>query len=106
MAGIVQAFICQPAGERPVTNDGDDLVLLVPEVATCRDTECRGNGGRRVASAKDVVLALRAFQESRDAVLLTQRLEALVAATEQLVRIPLMPNVPEELVARRLEGRV
>ena len=40
MTRVVQAFIREPAGERAVADDGDDLVVVVVQIATGRDTEC------------------------------------------------------------------
>ena len=48
----------------------------------------------------------RALEEAGDAALLAQRLEVGVPAGQQLVRIALVPDVPDELVARRVEGVV
>jgi hypothetical protein len=56
-----------------------------------------------VAGAERVVLALGALEEARDPLLLPQRLHPVVAPGEQLVRVRLVPHVPHELVARRLE---
>ena len=48
----------------------------------------------------------RALEESGEAVLLPQRFHARVAAGEELVRISLVPDVPDQLVAWRVEHRV
>ncbi len=56
-----------------------------------------------MARTECVVLALGALEETRKPVFLPQGLEVRVAAGEQLVRIPLMPNVPDQLVARCIE---
>ena len=61
---------------------------------------------RGVAGAEGVVLALVAGEEPGDAALLADRGEAVAAAGEQLVDVGLVADVPDELVARRVEDVV
>ena len=56
--------------------------------------------------AERVELALGPLEKSGDPVLLPQGFHARIAPREELVRVPLMPDVPDQLVARRLEGIV
>src|SRR3546814_16755439 len=50
-----------------------------------------------------VVLALAALGEARQAAALAQRADAVAAPGQYLVRIALVPDVPHQLVARRVE---
>ena len=62
--------------------------------------------GRGVAGAHDVVLGLRDRAERREAAVLADRRELVAAAGEDLVRVGLVADVPEDLVLRRVEQRV
>jgi len=53
-----------------------------------------------------VVLALAALREARDAAELAQRGHALAAAGQDLVRVALVADVPDQAVARRVEDVV
>src|SRR5262249_49505496 len=76
------------------------------QVARGGDAECRGDRGAGVARAKDVVLALLAAQVTGDALELFDGTEAVAPASDELVRIRLVANVPNELVAWSVEGNV
>ena len=56
-----------------------------------------------MTGAERVILAFGSFEKPGNAVFLTERLHLLVAAGEQLVRIALVADVPDELIARRVE---
>jgi len=53
--------------------------------------------------AERIVFALRALGETRKAPALAQRANAVAPAGENLVRIGLVTDVPEQPVARRIE---
>ena len=59
--------------------------------------------GRRMGGAEGVVLALVAAREAGDAAELAQRAHALAPAGQDLVRIGLVADVPDDPVARRVE---
>ncbi len=56
--------------------------------------------------AEGIVGRLGPFGKSADAVLLAQRAHAVPAACQDLVRVTLMADVPDNLVARRVEHRM
>ena len=56
-----------------------------------------------MAAVKHIVLALLGAAESREPALLTQGVEALVSACEQLVGIGLMADIPDKLIARGIK---
>ena len=56
-----------------------------------------------MAGAHDVVLGLEHRAEWGQAVVLADRLQPIGAAREHLVRVGLVADVPEDLVARRVE---
>src|SRR2546425_6744612 len=103
IAGVVQSLVGQPAGHRAVTDDGDDLEYQSFQVASRRHP-VRGRQRRaRVTGAELIVLALAPPEESRQSALLPQRGEAVIAAGENLPRIALVADVPDDLVVRRIE---
>jgi len=53
--------------------------------------------------AERVIPALRALGEARKAAALTQGANAIATPGEDLMRIGLMPDVPDQTVARRVE---
>ena len=59
-----------------------------------------------MTGAHDVVLRLGDRAERRQAPVAADRRKLVAAAGEDLVRIGLMTDVPEDLVARRVEQRV
>jgi hypothetical protein len=59
-----------------------------------------------VARAHDVVLGLEHRAEGRQAAVLADGLQLLAAAGEDLVRVGLVADVPQHLVARRVEQAV
>ena len=59
-----------------------------------------------MARAHHVVLGFRYRAEGREAAVLTDRGQLVAPAGEHLVRIGLMADVPEHLVARRVEQRM
>src|SRR5678815_1369881 len=59
-----------------------------------------------MTGAEGVVFAFAAFQEARQTGFLTQGFHAGVPSGEELVRIPLVANVPHQLVAGSVEDRV
>ena len=56
--------------------------------------------------AHDVVRGLPDRAERREPAVLADRRQLIAAAGQDLVRICLVPDVPEDLVARRVEHRV
>ncbi len=59
-----------------------------------------------MAGAHDVVLGLGDRAERREAAVLADRAELIAPAGEDLVRVGLVADVPEDLVARGVEQRV
>jgi hypothetical protein len=68
--------------------------------------ERRRQRGRGVPRAESVVLRLVAAQEARDASVLLDRRQKLAPPRKDLMRVSLMADVPDESVARRVEGVV
>ena len=59
-----------------------------------------------MGGAERVVLALGALGEAREAAGLAQRADAIAPAGEDLVRVGLMADVPDQAIGRRVEHAV
>ena len=59
-----------------------------------------------MARAHDVVLGLGDRAERRQALVLADRVQPVAAARQDLVRVGLVADVPEDLVARAVEERM
>ena len=106
-AGVVQRLERHAAGQRAVADHGHDLaVLAVAAAHRLLQAHRVGDRGGGVAGAHDVVLGLEDRAERRQAVVLADRVQLVAAAGQDLVRIGLVADVPEHLVARRVEQAV
>jgi len=102
-AGIVHRLVGHAGRHRAVADDGDHVAPAARQVAGHRHAEPGRNGGRGMRRAERIVLALGPFREARQPALLPQRADAVAAAGENLVRIGLMADVPDQPVVRRVE---
>ena len=105
-AGIVEPLVREATRQGAVADDRDHLVRTPLEVSPERHTDGRRDGGGRVPGAKRVVFALGTLEEPRQPALLTQRVEPASAPGEHLVRVALVPHVPDQLVLGRVEHEV
>src|SRR5207237_3975369 len=72
-------------------------------VARDGKAEAGGNRCRRMRRTETVVDAFAALGEPGESSALPERANAIAAAGDDLVRIGLMADVPDQLVARRIE---
>src|SRR3954463_8424848 len=107
-AGLLDRLERDAAGHRAVADDRDDLarVGLAGQAHALLQADRVADRGRGVAGAHDVVLGLVDRAERGEALVLADRRELVAAAREDLVRIGLVADVPEDLVARGVEQRV
>ena len=106
-AGLVDGLEGDPAGQRPVADDRDDVpVGSVAAAHRLLDPDRVADRRRGVAGAHDVVLGLLDRAERRQAVVLADRVQLVAAAGQHLVRIGLVADVPEDLVVGGVEQRV
>src|SRR5690349_25026269 len=106
MASVVQAFVGETGGQSAIAKNRDDFVFVADEIAPRSDTERSGDRCGGMAGAERVVLALGPLEESGKPLLLSKRLQRGVAASQHLVRIALVSDVPDQLVTRRIEDIV
>ena len=105
VTGVVQRLPREAAGQRAVADHGDGVpVRLALELVRDGEAECGGDRGAGVARAEGVVLALLALEEAADAARLLQRREAVPPPGENLVCVRLMPDIPDDRLARGIEG--
>ena len=102
-AGIVHRLIGHAGRHRAVADHGDDIVRLPVQIARDSHAERGGNRRRGMGGAKGVVLAFRALGKTRQPAALTQGANAVAPPGQNLVRIGLVPDIPDEPVARRVE---
>ncbi len=102
-AGVVHRLIGHARRHRAVADDRDHGVVAVREVARHRHAEAGRDRGRGMRRAERVVFALGALGEAGQPAALAQRADAVAPAGEDLVRIGLMADVPDQPVARRVE---
>ena len=107
-AGLVDRLEGDAAGHRAVADHRDDAagVELAARAHRLLDPDRVADRGRGVAGAHDVVLGLGDRAERREAAVAADRRELVAAAGQDLVRVGLVADVPEDLVARGVEQRV
>ncbi len=106
-AGLVDRLERDAAGHRAVADDGDDeAVLAVAAEHRLLDADGVADRGRCVAGAHDVVLGLLDRAERREPLVLADRLKLVAPAGQDLVRVGLMTDVPEDLVLRGVQQRM
>ena len=99
---VVHRLIGHAGGHGAVADDGHDLVLLALLVAGGRKPERRADGGRGVGRAERVVFALGSLGEARQPAAHAQSADAVSTPGQNLVRIALMADVPDQDVVRRV----
>ena len=106
-ARLVDRLERDAAGHGAVADHRGDLAVVADAVAhRLLEPDRVADRGRGVARAHDVVLGLEDRAERREAGVLADRRDLVAAAGEDLVRVGLVADVPEDLVARRVQQRV
>jgi hypothetical protein len=107
-ARLVDGLERDPAGQPAVADHRDDLarVGLAAQPHGLLEADGVADRGGGVTRAHDVVLGFRDGAERREALVLADRRELVATAGQDLVRVGLVADVPEDLVLGRLEQRV
>ena len=105
-AGVVHGFIGHAGRHGAVADHGDDVVVLAGEVARHRHAEAGGDRRRGMGGAERVVFAFGALGEAGQPAALPQGADAVASAGEDLVRVGLVADVPDQPVGRCVEDRV
>ncbi len=85
-----------------IADDRHHAAILAGVRRRHRHAERGRDRGARVSDAEGVVLALRARRERREPAVLLDRMQPFAPSGEHLVRIGLMPDVPDQEVPRGL----
>src|SRR5205085_3068649 len=88
---------------RTVSDHADDVVRLLLLIARDGKAEAGGNRGGGMRRAETVVDALAALGETGKPAALPQRADAVAPPGDDLVRIGLMADIPDQFVAGGLE---
>ena len=103
---IVQGLEGDTVSERAVSHDGNDLCVASDPFICGGKTHGRGEGGSGVSRHKSVVLRLRGLLESREPPVLPDRMKIPVPPRQHLMRIRLMPHIPDDRIRRAVEHSV
>jgi hypothetical protein len=101
---IVERFVADPARECGVACYHDDVLVATAEVASNRHAERSGERRPRMTRAVAVVLTLGAQEETVESAELSHRIKTIEPAGKHLVDVPLMTDVHNESVARRVKN--
>src|SRR6476620_2898791 len=100
---MVHRLIGHAGAERAVTDRGDRLARRIAELVGDCEAE-RGRDGRRaMGSAEWVVLALGAAGEAAEPPALPKRSDTIAPPGDNLVRIGLVADIPDQPGTRRVE---
>ncbi len=102
IATVMQRFVCHAAGQTAVADHRDDLACVPFALCRKRHAERGGNRCGRMADAEGIELAFLAFGKRCEAILLLDRGNAIAAASEDLVRVALVTDIPDQPVGRRV----
>ena len=106
MAGIVHRFISHTSADRAIADHSNRIACRLVQITPHGKTKCCGNRRAGMGRTKRVVLTFRAFGKARKPALLTQGANAVASPGQDLVRIALMPDIPDQLVKGGVEDRV
>lgn len=106
IARPIQTLEGQPAREPSIADDRNNVMGFMPRITRCREPEGRRDRSARMSGAEGVVRALGTAAEAGDAAGLAQCREGRAPARQELVRIALVADIPDDLVTRRIEDAV
>ena len=81
-----------------VADHADDIIFFMVQISARRHTDHGGNGCGTVPRPERIVDTFRTLRKSRKSAFLTQTGEAAFASRQKLVRVALMPDVPNQFV--------
>ena len=99
---IVHGLIGHARAHGAVADDGHDAVVAAGLIAGRAEAQRRRDRGRGVGRAERVVFAFGPLGEARQTAALAQGADAVAPAGEDLVRIGLVADVPDQDVLGRL----
>ena len=106
MAGVIDRLKGHSACESTVADHCDALEGFATVVPGQGNTERRGDGRAGMAGTEGIEAAFGTFQITGNTTLLAERIELLVTASDQFVRIGLMAHIPDHLVVVEIKGLI
>ena len=103
MTGMRQCLKGHTAGNGTVADYGDDLAINALILGGKCHTHRSRNAGRGVANTEGVIGALGALWKPGQALELSHAVHAIAPASQNLVRIGLVPDVPDNAIVRGVE---
>ena len=105
-AGVVHRLIGHSGRHGTVADHGNNVVVFPFQIARHGKTQSGRDRGRGMCRAKWIVFAFLTAGEAGQATALTQGANAIAAAGEDLVRIALMADIPDQNVVGGIESIV
>jgi hypothetical protein len=110
VARVVHRLVGHAARQRAVADHGNRIAMAGVAIAAKLTGQGKAKRGgytcRRMRGTERVVGGLGALGETRQAVLLPDRQHLVAATGQDLVGVALVADVPDQLVAGGVEGRV
>ncbi len=103
---MVQGLEGHSGAERRIADDADRVGCILFVGHTHREAEPEADTRARVAGVKEVVRGLVGVREAAQPIGASQRVEAILATGQDLVRIRLVRHVPNEAIAAEVEDAV
>ncbi len=104
--GVVHGFEGHTAGDAAVADDGDHVFVLAFELGGDGHAQCGADGGAGVADTEGVVFAFGTRGEGAHAILGADAGHPVFAPGQYLVRVGLVPDIPDQLVFGGVEDVV
>jgi hypothetical protein len=101
---IVHGLVGHAGAHGAIADHRDDVAVPPVEVPRHGVTQAGRDRGRAVRRAEGVVFALAAAGEAGQTAALAQRADTVAPPGQDLVRIALVADIPDQLVARRIEN--
>jgi hypothetical protein len=101
--GMIHRLEGHAAGDAAVADDRDAMLVLAAQAGSDRHAQRRADRRARMADAEGIVFAFRTVRKRANAVAGADRRHALLAPGQNLMWIGLMADIPNQLIARRIE---
>ena len=102
--GVIERLESHPARQRAVADDRDRAPLFAAPLGRDGHAQRGGNRSARVRGAEAIVRAFGAARKARNPALFAHPRERLAASGQRLVGVTLMPDIPDQKIARRVEN--
>ncbi len=103
LGGIVHGLKGHTAGQRPVSNDGDHLVVFLIQISGHCKSKPRRDGCGAVAGIKGICRALHTLRKAAHSTEFSQCIKAILSAGEYFVSVTLMSHIPDDLVPVKIK---